>query len=97
MIIIAMAGLVVGAGLALWFSVFALAPVIVVVVLIASLASIVGGAGVSSSVVAMFVAVIGIHIGYLSGSVTLYILERREIRPREGLPFISTLPPPPTW
>jgi hypothetical protein len=97
MIMIALTGLFVGAGLALWFSVFALGPVIVVVILIASLASLVGAAGVSSSVAAMFVAVIGLQIGYLGGSVALYILERRESRLREGLPWISTLPPPPTW
>jgi hypothetical protein len=97
MIMIAMAGLFVGAGLALWFSVLALGPVIVVVVLIAGLASIVGGATVSSSMLAMFVAVICLQIGYLGGSVALCLLERRESRLRESLPWISTLPPPPAW
>jgi hypothetical protein len=97
MIIIAVAGLFVGAGLALWFSVLALGPVIVVVVLIAGSASIVGGAAVSSSMAAMFVAVICLQMGYLGGSVALSILERRDSRVRESLPWISTLPPPPAW
>jgi hypothetical protein len=97
MIMIAMAGLFVGAGLALWFSVLALGPVIVFVVLIAGLASFVGGAAVSSSMLTMFVAVICLQIGYLGGSVALCLLERREGRLREGLPWISTLPPPPAW
>jgi hypothetical protein len=97
MIMIAIAGLFVGAGLALWFSVLALVPVIIVVVLIAGLASIGGGAAVSSSMVTMFVAVICLQIGYLGGSVALCLLERRESRLRESLPWISTLPPPPAW
>jgi hypothetical protein len=97
MIMIAIAGLFVGAGLALWFSVLALVPVIIVVVLIAGLASIVGGVAVSSSIVTMFVAVICLQIGYLGGSVALCLLERREGRLRESLPWISTLPPPPAW
>jgi hypothetical protein len=97
MIMIALAGLFVGAGLALWFSVFALGPVIVLVILIASLASVVGAAGVSSSVAAAFVAVICLQIGYLGGSVAVRILERRDSRVRESLPWISTLPPPPAW
>jgi len=97
MIMIAVAGLFVGAGLALWFSVLALSPVILVVILIAGLASIVGGAAVSSSMAVMFVAVVCLQIGYLGGSVALSVLERRENRVRESLPWISTLPPPPTW
>jgi len=97
MIMIAIAGLFVGAGLALWFSVLALGPVIVVVILIAGSASIVGGVAVSSSMAAMAVAVICLQIGYLGGSVALCVLERREGRLRESLPWISTLPPPPTW
>jgi hypothetical protein len=97
MIMIAMAGLFVGAGLALWFSVLALSPVILVVALIAGSASIVGGAAVSSCMAATFVALICLQIGYLGGSVALCVLERRESRIRESLPWISTLPPPPTW
>jgi len=97
MMMIAMAGLFVGAGLALWFSVLALSPVIVVVILIAGSASIVGGTAVSTSMAAMFVAAICLQIGYLGGGVALCVLERRENRVREILPWISTLPPPPTW
>ena len=97
MIMIAVAGLLVGAGLALWFSVLALSPVILAVISIAGLASIVGGTAVSSSMAAMFVAVVCLQIGYLGGSVALSVLERRESRVRESLPWISTLPPPPTW
>ena len=93
---IALAGLFVGAGLALWFSVLALGPVIVVVVLIAASATVVGAAGMLSSAVAMFVAVICLQIGYLGASVALHVLERRQNRFRESLPWISTLRPP-TW
>ena len=97
MIMIALAGLFVGAGLALWFSVFALGPVIAVAILIAGLASAVGGTGVSSSIAALFVTVIGLQMGYLGGSAVLYVLERRESRLRESVSWISPLPPPPTW
>src|SRR6201982_538556 len=48
---IALAGLFVGAGLALWFSVLALGPVIVIVVLLAASATVVGAAGVASCAV----------------------------------------------
>jgi hypothetical protein len=97
MIMIAMAGLFVGAGLALWFSVLAISPVIVVVVLIAGSASIAGGAAASSSLIAIFVAAVCLQIGYLAGSLVLCVLERRESRVRESLSWISTWPPPSTW
>jgi hypothetical protein len=97
MIMIAMAGLFVGAGLALWFSVLALSPVILVVLSIAGAASVVGGTAISSCMVVAFVAVICLQIGYLGGSVALCALERRENRVRQSLPWISPLPPPPTW
>jgi hypothetical protein len=97
MIMIALAGLFVGAGLTLWFSVFVLCPVIVIVAFAFGLAGIVGGAGAASSLGAMFVATICLQIGYLGGSVALWILERHDRRVRESLPWISTLPPPPTW
>jgi len=97
MMVIALTGLFVGAGLARWFSVFALGPVIIAVLLIAGLASIADGAGVASSVVTIFAAIICLQFGYLGGSVAFYVLERREKRFRERLPWISTLPRPPTW
>jgi hypothetical protein len=93
---IALAGLFVGAGLALWFSVLALGPVIVIVVLLAASATVVGAAGVLSSAVAVLVGVICLQIGYLGASLALHVLERRQNRFRETLPWISTLRPP-TW
>ena len=93
---IALAGLFVGAGLALWFSVLALGPVIIVVVLVAASATVIGAAGVLSSAVAMLVAVICLQLGYFGSSVALHVLERRQNRFRESLPWISTLRPP-TW
>lgn len=96
MIMIALAGLFTGAGLAVRFSVFVLSPVIAVVVLF-GIANIVGGAETLSCLTATSVAVICLQIGYLAGSVALLILHGRESRGREGLRWISTLPRPPTW
>lgn len=83
MIMIVLTGLLVGAGLALWFSVFILSPVIVIVVVLAGLAGIVGGAGVSSFLAATLIAGICLQIGYLGRSLTLWVLERaRQPDPR---------------
>jgi hypothetical protein len=97
MIMIALVGMFVGAGLAVWFSVFVVVPVTAMIIAIVWIGGVVGGAGVSPSLVATLVAVIFLQFGYFVGSIALWFLEKHDRRLRESLPWISTLPPPPTW